>query len=86
MTDTPRPVWISREQRDALVDDELGFYAVTHAIADAWDAAPADAVEATRNALIEIRAEQGQNWFESFWYGPEAVFANRAARALGMPE
>lgn len=73
-----RLVPITQKQRDSLIEDELGFYAATHEIAEAWDAAPADAAEAVRA------------WFDDqFSLDDDATIDEPIASllaALGMPE
>jgi hypothetical protein len=57
MSDQPRAVWLTREQRDVIGKlDASGyvpirFLRVADEIVAAWDAAPADPGEAVREAL-----------------------------------
>jgi hypothetical protein len=58
MTDAPRPIWLTAEQRQRLtwVANLRGLPAtsgIAHELLDAWDAAPADAEQAVRDALEE---------------------------------
>lgn len=76
--DKSRPVWLTREQRNALYGDRR-----EHAIAavlEAWDAAPTDATEAVRDLLCTPTGLAKEEWRANPW-AVEAVL-----RALGMPE
>lgn len=58
MTDQPRAVWLTREQRDLLT--QVLIYLPNHhgdqlrEVIRAWDAAPADPVEAAARKLEEL--------------------------------
>jgi hypothetical protein len=49
MSDAPRPIWLTREQRDLLARSNSHY---GPGIAAAWDAAPADAEQAAINVLF----------------------------------
>lgn len=74
MDSNVRPVWLTREQREALYGDRRER--AIAAVAEAWDAAPADATEAVRHAVQAYvdRVSVGQE------FNPSEVL-----RALGCP-
>lgn len=51
-----RPVWLTREQRDAIENMLEAFFDLNHVgnVVEAWDAAPADAAEAVRAAWLSV--------------------------------
>lgn len=76
MSDQPRPVWLTRAQRDLLVNPQVpgDRESVMRELISAWDAAPADPTEAACAAL------------DGF---PRATAWDSACdvlRALGMPD
>ena len=86
-TRATRPVWLTRAQREhlALYEDADGSWDVPGEIAAAWDAAPADPVEAGTKAVAEhFRAhetEDREDGLIEYREGTRAVL-----RALGYPE
>jgi hypothetical protein len=79
-TDHPRPVWLTRKQRDSLSYS----HSLRYSVVQQWDAAPAEPMEVMLAAILADRKDAAEmpGWMIEMMRGQ----IKTGLRALGMPE